>query len=341
MSTITFDRAFWRSQARDLLIIFLVSLPAAYLSCSSCFTNPKALAILLPINFVLWTVLWKGNEFMSDLLNRYYSWIEAPVKRLIGGIFAHTVYTVIAIVCLFYLFELIPGVRMGGLEKTLTYAVIITLAISVVLHSVSFLGEWRKSAVESERMKKEMISARYESLKNQVNPHFLFNSLNALSNLVYEDQEQADKFIRKLSEVYRYVLEFREKDLVDLSTELEFIRSYLFLQKIRFGDGLQVEMNVDKQPNVKVPPMSVQMLIENAIKHNVISEVQPLKINIFVEGDYLRVVNNLEKKMVLREDSSRVGLSNIKARFSFLTKEPVVIDSENGLFTVGLPLLKS
>lgn len=339
MITTLRKKSFWSKQVKDLFIIFLVSLPWAYAACQSCFNDPKRLSLLIVINFTVWLILWKGNSFVTVLVDKYYSWLEYPVKRLIAGIIAHTSFTSLAVVCIFYLFEFLLDISLGNIKYTLTFSIIATILITLVMHSIEFLKSWRILAVESERMKKEVISSKYESLKNQVNPHFLFNSLNALSNLVYEDQDQAAKFIKKLSDVYRYVLESRDKDLVELGVEMKFVESYLFLQKIRYGDSLQTSVTVLKQGSYKIPPLAVQMLLENAIKHNIISEDEPLRIEIYQESEYLMIVNNLQKKNIIKGDSSEMGLSNIKARYSFFTDNPVIIDDADKKFRVGLPLL--
>ncbi|ELR69246.1 putative two-component system sensor protein histidine kinase [Fulvivirga imtechensis AK7] len=273
-------------------------------------------------------------------MDKYYSWLQHPGKRLIAGVLAHAVFTAIAITGIFYFFKFVWDIHLGSFQWTLLISIIVTMAISLVLHSISFLKSWRTLAVESERMKKEVISSKYESLKNQVNPHFLFNSLNALSNLVYEDQDQAVKFIKKLSDVYRYVLESRDKDLVELSTELKFAESYLFLQKIRYGESLITSIDVRNTDHYNIPPLALQMLLENAIKHNVISADEPLHMSLYLEDGYLMVVNNLQKKNIIKGESSEIGLSNIKERYSFLTDRPVTISNKNQNFAVGLPLLK-
>ena len=183
------------------------------------------------------------------------------------------------------------------------------------------------------------MATRYESLKNQVNPHFLFNSLNALTNLVYEDQDLAADFIRQLSKVYRYVLETRSKEVVSLETEMKFVESYLFLQHIRFDDKLRVEASVSGFENRLLPPLALQMLLENAIKHNTIAKDEPLTISIRVEEDMLVVKNNLQIKNIPTEESSGMGLANIKARYEFLSDKPVVVEKTESYFRVKLPLL--
>ncbi len=183
-----------------------------------------------------------------------------------------------------------------------------------------------------------MSRRQYESLRNQVNPHFLFNSLNALTNLVYEDQDKAARFIKQLSEVYRYVLETRNQEVVPLADELKFLESYLFLQRIRYGQKLQIEINLSGV-NTQVAPLAIQMLIENAIKHTVIAEQEPLHIRIFCEGQWIIVSNNLNPKNVLPEESAGVGLDNIRKRYAFLGQQGVIVEKKNNEFVVRLPFI--
>ncbi len=340
MSNILRQRSFWKEQGKELLIIFLVSLAVAYPSCPGCFTSWQKVIILIPVNFFVWLILWKGNGYTVDIVDRFYSWIESPVKRLVAGILAHTIYTTIAVFFIYYFLWFAFNIRFGRIETTLPTAIIITFTISLILHSNEFLQSWRRSAVEKERVQKDVVTARYESLKNQVNPHFLFNSLNTLDNLVHEDAAQASKFIRKLSDVYRYVLDSRDKDLVDLDTELKFADSYLFLQKIRFGDSFHFTMNVPDVHLYRIPPLSVQMLLENAIKHNVVSRDHPLTISMNIEDGRLVVENTLQPKKVLKSEATEVGLANISARFAFFTKKEITIQEEGGKFTVSLPLIE-
>jgi LytS/YehU family sensor histidine kinase len=211
----------------------------------------------------------------------------------------------------------------------------ITLAISLVLTSRSFLFNWRQTAIDAEKFKQESTIAKFESLRNQVNPHFLFNSLNALTNLVYEDQDKAAKFIKQLSEVYRYLLETREREVVQLDEEEKFLRSYLYLQEIRFGGKLNVTLSLDDK-DCMVAPLALQMLVENAIKHNEISEDHPLQIRLFMDLDFIVVENNLQPKRILNEKSPHVGLDNICKRYEFLTEKKVQV-IQNGTFAVRLP----
>ena len=158
---------------------------------------------------------------------------------------------------------------------------------------------------------------------------------------MYEDQDLAAKFIKNLSDVYRYVLEQKDKEVVDLTSEMEFVENFVFLQKIRFGENLKVQWNTNNGNAAFVAPLSVQMLVENAIKHNTISEEEPLSIHLYLnENNHLVVENNLQPKNIVKKDSSRLGLDNIKARYTYLTNRPVEVDNLDNSFRVKLPVLE-
>jgi LytS/YehU family sensor histidine kinase len=182
------------------------------------------------------------------------------------------------------------------------------------------------------------VQAQYSSLRNQVNPHFLFNSLNALTHLVNQNPDQAVKFIKQLSEVYRYVLETRDQELVSLSEEIQFLTSYMYLQQIRFGEKLQLIMELGEQQG-RVAPLALQMLMENAIKHNIVSEEHPLRIRVYRQEDYLVVENNRQQKKTLAEESSGVGLENIRKRYEFLSALPMKVEEQPDSFKVFIPMI--
>lgn len=287
----------------------------------------------------LWIALWLGNAYVSQSLDYFFSWQKDPLKRLVAGLIGMVVYTVLAVNGLIYFFYFAFGFNVGNqLYGTYYSTIIITLIITMFMTGRSFLLNWRESAVDAERLKKESVAAQYESLKNQVNPHFLFNSLNALTNLVYQDQDKAARFIKQLSEVYRYVLDTRDKELVSLSEEVKFLDSYLYLQQIRFGEKLNLKVSLENAEG-QVAPLALQMLIENAIKHNVIAEDQPLYIQVRMEGGYIVLENNLQKKNMLSESSSGIGLENIQKRYAFLSNQKVVVESTNETFRVKLPII--
>jgi sensor histidine kinase YesM len=288
----------------------------------------------------LWILLWLGNAYISRVFDYFYSWYQEPLKRLALGIVGMIVYTVGSVYGLIYLFLYAFQFDVGtNLTGTFISTMGITLIITMFMTSRAFFKNWRQSAVDAERAKKESVVAQYESLKSQVNPHFLFNSLNALTNLVYEDQDKAVKFIKQLSEVYRYVLDTREKEVVPIDDELRFLESYFFLQKIRFGENLKVE-NQLRAGSTMLAPLALQLLVENAIKHNVVSADDPLTIKLYQEQGFVVVENSLQKKITLGEKSNGLGIDNIKRRYQFLTAKEVAVVETRGKFIVKLPIIE-
>ena len=334
-----FTRKIILKEVKEFLIIIALGIVNGFLVCLDCMTDPDKLIDSIIICIVFWVLGYKGNSYVSALLDRRFSWIKDPGYRFIYGVLGHTVFTSFGTWILINLIEKLLGIHWGSISYTIFYSTCICMLVSLVLYSNKFLISWRQLAIDSEQMKKEAAVSKYESLKNQVNPHFLFNSLNALTNLVYEDQDMAAKFIKKLSQVYRYVLETKDQELVALETELKFVQSYVFLQKIRYEEGLDFSLNIAAK-DYKIVPLSVQMLVENAIKHNIISVDEPLHIEIFQEGEMLLVSNNLQKKNIIKEESSKTGLQNIQSRYLFVSEKAVEIVSDGDRFTVKLPLLK-
>jgi two-component system LytT family sensor kinase len=192
--------------------------------------------------------------------------------------------------------------------------------------------------IQEEQFKRQALSLQFDALKNQVNPHFLFNSLNVLTSLVETDPPLAVRFIKQLSDVYRYVLEHKDKELIELETELQFVNAFVYLQKIRFDSNLVVDISLNGTKG-RIIPLSLQMLVENAIKHNVISTEKPLNIAISSENGYLVVTNNLQKKKVI-QDTGSIGLNNIRERYAFFSKLAVVVEETDEMFKVKLPLIE-
>lgn len=327
------------TELRDVLLLILLSvvLVLSGVACRQCNDDTRLFLIITSFTSVMWILLWKGNEFLAGFLSRKISWIEYPVRRFLIGFAVTVVYTLVVVFVLSVLFERFFNVYVSS---TVVSSVIIALVISLFMHGRSFLENWRQASIEAERFERETIMARYESLKNQISPHFLFNSLNALTNLVYQDKTKASKFIQQLSLVYRYVLDTRDREVVSLTEEISFVRSYLFLQQIRFGDKLKLHIDVDDCSAVFVPPLSIQMLIENAIKHNVVSKDDPLTVRVFKTEGFAVVENNLQLKSKRDEHSSGVGLENIRRRYEILSKEKVLVEKDHNRFRVSIPLLQ-
>lgn len=223
-----------------------------------------------------------------------------------------------------------------------------TSGIQIFYHCVYFgiyegwyvLRQWRLTYAEKEELLKAQWQARFDSLKSQVNPHFLFNSLNSLSSLIDENPRQATEFVDEMSTVYRYLLRSNDAELTTLREELHFIQSYFHLLKTRYGPAIDLELAVDPSYlDTQLPPLTLQMLVENAVKHNAILAEQPLIIRLRTEpGGWLVVSNTLQKKAI-RVDSNRVGLSNIAARYRLLNQPEPLVQERDGWFTVTLPLV--
>jgi two-component system, LytTR family, sensor kinase len=215
-----------------------------------------------------------------------------------------------------------------------------TTAYLLVTRGRDYVRLLNEAELDLERYKTEMTTARLQALRSQMNPHFLFNSLNTLSSLVHRDAEAADSFIHELASVYRYVLEHSKHDLVPLRTELTFIASYLYLLKMRFKEGLCVHISIDEAfKDLRLPPMTLQVVIENAVKHNIVSPKQPLLIEISSGSEeFLTVKNNLQERAE-KDASSSIGLSNITARYAYIAQKVVRVERTGEAFIVHIPLL--
>ena len=329
-------REIWIRELKFAAFFILASTVQTYFTCRRC--DFREYSLISFFTLIMWILLWRGNSFLTDFVESKVSWYKFPTKRLVVGLISTIVYTIFAVVTAMIVFEKLFSFNFGdSFTWTIYFSVIVTIIISLILHSREFLLRGRQATLDKEIHQKESIRAKYEALKSQVSPHFLFNSLNALTNLVYEDQDKAAKFIKQLSEVYRYVLDTRDKEAVPLDEEKRFLESYLFLQQIRFGNKLILEVDLDKVRSL-VAPLVLQMLVENAIKHNVISEEDPLRIRIFEQDGFIVVENDLQHKSVLVDDSPGLGLDNIALRYEFLSDKKVQV-IKNGKFIVRLPVI--
>ncbi|MFN9518396.1 MAG: sensor histidine kinase [Bacteroidota bacterium] len=290
--------------------------------------------------------IWNGNVLMVDKINQHMPWHGNIRSKLFLSLFIALLWPVIIYYSFsLYIYPLIFGepCNLSSSENVsyLATTVIITLLVNAVFSAIEFFQFWRQSVKEAEELKLESLSAEFETLKNQINPHFLFNSLNTLTSLIEEQPSQATEFVQKLSNVYRYVLTQKDKQLVSLREELEFIQSYVYLNQIRFGDNLKVIIDIpDEYLSRSVVTLSLQMLIENCIKHNTISVQKPLVIKVMIQDKKLVVSNNLQHKNVMH-DSNGIGLNNIVHRYSFVSNEDVVITDDGTTFSVSLPLINT
>jgi len=289
-----------------------------------------------------------GQGVINDTLSKKWSWVDETNQRVWIGIIATIGYTIPVVFLINYInFIVINGNNPANFFKGNTvwvhfFYIILSFGISAFLHARSFMIEWKKS-IKQESTLQEIVAktetAKFESLKNQIDPHFLFNSLNVLTSLINENPSQAEKFTTKLSKIYRYVLEQRNKDLIPLSEELHFAKTYMELLGMRFEDAVKFNIPDNVSNNeLKIVPLSLQLLLENAVKHNVVSSYKPLTISIYEENDYLVIQNNVNSKEAVGK-STKVGLQNIADRYGLITQKSVQIENNNKTFTVRIPLL--
>jgi sensor histidine kinase YesM len=225
-------------------------------------------------------------------------------------------------------------------SKILVSEIVIGLLIFLVIVSFSFIKKLKDSQKQVLEAKQETAKFQYETLKNQINPHFLFNSLNALSALIHIDTEKADEFTNTLAQVYRYILDHQDDELVSLNEELEFIKKYAFLLKIRFDQNFDIQINNDHSSGEKMlVPMALQLLIENVFKHNIISSDRPMKLDVLVKEDSVSISNPIQAKKKT-EYSHGLGIKNIEKRYGLLTEKKCFFEVVDGIYKAQIPLLK-
>jgi len=288
-------------------------------------------------------LVWECNRFLSNFIlspNRNFK-IHPLIILFVASVIAVSIIATF-ITLMFEIYY--PGVE-SHFQLTYKLTLGFSFRINLFLHCLNaiyfFLNKFKDAQFEAEALKKSTAEARFEALRNQINPHFLFNSFNTLASLVYKDADASSKFVEQLSTVYRYLLNNQQNKVVRLSTELAFIDAYIYLLKIRFQENLIIEKNLSEHLfDTYIAPSTLQLLIENAIKHNVVSKKNPLSINIFEEDKHIVVQNNIQLKDV-KEESTNIGLNNIRSRYDYLCgKDALIVNSEE-VFTVKVPIIQS
>ena len=285
------------------------------------------------------------TSLVWNYVQRTIPWEKGQIaKRIITELLGTNIVAVASMVLLTYLdIHLINQdceEPMKLYRQNIQITVIMNLIVVLVFESIGFFMRWKESLIENEQLAKANAESQFQSLKNQLNPHFLFNSLNALSSLVHSDADKAEHFIDEFARVYRYVLDVSDQKYVTLEDELAFSKSFIYLHQIRFGNSLKAEFEILAGDETKLlAPLTLQILVENAIKHNKISQQHPLKVTICTDGRYLCVKNNLTPRPE-EVKSTQLGQKNIIQRYSFLIDEAPEFKNKGDIYEVKIPLIR-
>lgn len=319
-----------------ILIIFYFS-TSNFLSGkgSSEYASHAAFSIL--ITFTLYFLF----RWMFGFLNSNFPWKDSIAKRLVIEIPLIIVISIGAMMVFTMMWNRVIGKETVSSElfTNCTIALLVSLIVNLFTEGSNLFKLYREAAVSAEVLKRKTLESHFETLKSQVAPHFLFNSLNTLIALIDENPQTAKDFVQHLANYYRYSMQINSRETVELDTELNLVRNYIFLITSRFGDNLKVEFP-DKSTDFDkhIIPLAIQLLVENAVKHNVISSSKPLHVSILIQQEMLIVRNNLQKKDA-SEFSNRLGLSNIQNRYEIVSGKSIVVQETKDYFEVHLPLL--
>lgn len=303
----------------------------------------EELWLKLSVSMIFTSVYWYGAVFIMRYFRKLFPAIRLTPKRLTLTIAVLMAFIIIAgtIIRLILGYMSVDDIwDLSILFDHYWLNLAAALIVGSVYESVYFFSQWESAIHINEALKNQQIRTQFEVLQNQMSPHFLFNSLNTLTTLIAENQTIAIEFTQKMSDVYRYILQNKEKELVTLEEELDFAKAYIYLLQIRYPENLRAEFRIDdKFKSTHIAPLTVQMLIENAIKHNVISKAHPLTIEVYIENGYSIVVkNNLQKKQVI-EKSTKTGLENIRKRYQYFGEAPIDIITTHKNYMVAIPLI--
>ncbi len=284
--------------------------------------------------------VWELNKLVEKQLLNKTTRIHPLIPLFLASMVNVVMVSTISLFALYAILGMPLQFKFDHWKLLTAFGFRVNLFLNCVNAIVFFMNRLKKAQLETEQLKKQTIEARFEALRNQINPHFLFNCFNVLSTLVHKDADASSTFIAELSNVYRYLLYNQENKIVPLKEELAFLDSYTYLLRTRFNENLLIENRIsDTSDKIMVAPSTLQMLIENAIKHNVASRKSPLTIVLEREDDYILVSNTLHKKEI-KEESTRIGLKNVVNRYKLLTDRPVIVEEIQTHFMVKIPVLQ-
>jgi len=321
-------------------------IPVVFFNCGfnriPLFTWEKYFSTLL-----ITSVIWIGNRYIMIYSRKKYPSFNDSRKRIIQQSAWMLVFTLVANLILGIILSpvfkkySIPMSFTDELIHSNSASLFCTIMIIAIYESIFFSHQLKHSIQEAEHLKRESLNAQLDALRTQVNPHFLFNNLNTLVSLIPENPKQAMDFVQQMSKLYRHILEVKDEQSIPLKDELDVLKAYAFLLQTRFGENLLVNIDVpDEKLDKKVVPLSLQLLMENAIKHNIVSADKPLHITISSSNGSLVVDNNLQVKQQVAE-STGIGLDNIRNRYKLLSNKPVTVTETETHFSVSIPLIEN
>ena len=289
--------------------------------------------------------IWHGNRYLLFRLRGRFSWLSQPMYKVLGLIVSNIFYTIpisVGLMTIWYQFANHLATDWNVIFKATALCVVCVVFITHTYETVFLIKSWETDKTKSESLEKAKAHAELEALKNQIDPHFMFNSLNTLSYLIEKEPVKAKLFNDNLAEVFRYILYNKERNLVLLSEELAFAEKYFSLVRIRFGEGIVLHILPNNAENdlYLIPPISLQVLFENAIKHNTFSEKNPLTITCDIRDEMIIISNVIRHKRSLKP-SSKIGLKNLEERYKLITNKCIEISNTEKVFSVTLPLLKT
>ncbi len=340
----------WKRIPNLELYSFIFSMPLIDLAINQVifkdrlWNEPRIWVFSFPLIFIFGGLSWISMVTCDHEIERRFPGLEQSLRRISSKFVVVMVINIFGVMMLFYLYDQFRFVQYDTTTNDFLKVLFITLGISLVfeaLYEGDFaLAKYRESQEEKETFQQLSIQHEFNALKNQVNPHFLFNCFNTLSSLIEIDKQQADAFLNELSKVYRYLLKNNEDGLSTVDNEIRFIRSYFRLLQTRHGDAVQINIDIDKRyDNYLLPSLSLQLLVENVVKHNVLSKSMPLVIDIFTPAGNKMVVNNNLQRRSNKVPSNKVGLENIRSKYELLNQRGFQVMEDEKNFTVVLPLI--
>ncbi len=340
----------WGKSTKIEWYSFLASMPLISLGLNyvlyddRLFRDYRIWLVSFPLVFVAGMITWYIHVLYSHNAQRKYPEVSQSTKRILLKCTVNIFVMTPAILIVFFLYDRlhILGYRLTNddLLKGLLVGFAVNLVFSTLWEALYIMDKHRESIAEKELVSQMSLQQEFDVLKSQVNPHFLFNCFNTLSSLITEDAAKAEVFLDELSKVYRYLLRNNEAGLSTLENEMKFIESYFRLLKTRHGDAVQFQVESDKRYNhYLLPSLSLQLLVENAVKHNVLSKNKPLVIDIFTTAGNKLIVNNNLQRRTKKGPSNKIGLDNIKMKYRLLGQNGFHVMEDGKNFTVVLPLI--